>query len=304
MEKIRFGGENTKKMETSDILKKVRYIEIKTRGLTNQIFSGKYHSAFKGTGIAFSEVREYAYGDDIRSIDWKVTARYNHPYIKIFEEERELTVLLLIDVSASNRFGSKSQLKADLITELSSVLAFSAIHNNDKVGVIFFSTEVEKFIPPKKGTSHILRIIREMIDFQPKNKGTRIASALEFLNNTIKKRGIVFLISDFIDKDYEDALSITKRKHDLVALRITDPWEQELPPLGFVQLSDPETGQAQYIDTDDITVRTRYKRWLEDSTNRLKQICMRTGTDLAVLQTGKDYAKPLIQLFNRRESRR
>ena len=230
-------------METADILKKVRYIEIKTRGLTHQIFSGKYHSAFKGTGMAFSEVREYSYGDDIRSIDWKVTARYNHPYIKIFEEERELTVLLLVDVSASNSFGSKSQLKSEMITELASVLAFSAIHNNDKVGVIFFSSKVEKFIPPKKGTSHILRIIREMLDFEPENQGTRIASALEFLNNTIKKRSIVFLISDFFDKDYEQVFGITKRKHDLVALRIEDLKEHELPPVGFVQFADPETGQ-------------------------------------------------------------
>lgn len=290
-------------METSDILKKVRYIEIKARGLTQQIFSGKYHSAFKGTGIAFSEVREYSYGDDIRSIDWKVTARYNHPYIKIFEEERELTVLLLIDVSASNSFGSKSQLKSELITELASVLAFSAIYNNDKVGIIFFSTKVEKFIPPKKGTSHILRIIREMLDFKAENSGTRIASALEFLNNTIKKRSIVFLISDFFDSEYEDAFAITKQKHDLVALRIEDLKEQELPPVGFIQLADPESGIKRYINTEKFTTRAHYKKWWSENVERLKNICNKTGTDMTVIQTGRDYGKPLLQLFRQREKR-
>jgi uncharacterized protein (DUF58 family) len=291
-------------METVDILKKVRYIEIKTRGLTQQIFSGKYHSAFKGTGMAFSEVRAYSYGDDVRSIDWKVTARYNQPYIKIFEEERELTVLLLIDVSASNSFGSKSQLKSELITELSSVLAFSAIQNNDKVGVVFFSSVVEKFIPPKKGTSHILRIIREMLDFKPQHQGTRIASALEFLNNTIKKRSIVFLISDFFDTNYEESFGITKRKHDLIALRIEDSKEQELPPVGFVQFADPETGQKKYIDTDSFSTRLAYKKWWIENTERLKTTCSKTGTDMAVIQTGIDYVRPLLQLFRQREKRR
>jgi uncharacterized protein (DUF58 family) len=290
-------------METSEILKKVRYIEIKTRGLSNQIFSGKYHSAFKGTGIAFSEVREYAYGDDIRSIDWKVTARYNHPYIKIFEEERELTVLLLIDVSASNSFGSKSRLKSDLITELASVLAFSAIQNNDKVGVVLFSSEVEKFIPPKKGTSHILRIIRELIDFKPQHSGTRIASALEFLNNTVKKRSVVFLISDFLDTAYEDVFAITKRKHDLVALKITDPFEKELPPLGFVQMTDPETGEKKHIDTSNISIRQDYKKWYLTFAEYIKHVCLKTGTDMTELSTREDYVKPLIQLFKQRERR-
>jgi uncharacterized protein (DUF58 family) len=290
-------------METSDILKKVRYIEIKTRGLTRQIFSGKYHSAFKGTGMAFSEVREYTFGDDIRSIDWKVTARYNHPYIKVFEEERELTVLLLVDVSASNSFGSRSQLKSELITELASVLAFSAIYNNDKVGVIFFSSKVEKFIPPKKGTSHILRIIREMLDFKPQHQGTGIASGLKYLNNTLKKRSIVFLISDFFDSGYEEVFSITKQKHDLVALRIEDPREQELPPVGFVQFADPETGRKKYIDTENFNTRIQYKKWWLENTERLKNTCIKTGTDMAVIQTGQDYARPLIQLFKQREKR-
>ncbi len=290
-------------METSEILKKVRYIEIKTRGLTKQIFSGKYHSAFKGTGMAFSEVREYTFGDDIRSIDWKVTARYNHPYIKIFEEERELTVLLLIDVSASNSFGSKSQLKSELIAELASVLAFSAIQNNDKVGVIFFSSKVEKFIPPKKGTTHILRIIREMLDFKSEHHETRISSALEFLNNTIKKRSVVFLISDFFDAGYEDVFAITKRKHDLVAIRIEDIKEQELPPVGFVQFADPETGTKKYIDTESFGTRLHYKKWWLENIERIKNTCIKTGTDMAVIQTGQDYVRPLLQLFKQREKR-
>ncbi len=290
-------------METSDILQKVRYIEIKTRGLSNQIFSGKYHSAFKGTGIAFSEVREYAYGDDIRSIDWKVTARYNHPYIKVFEEERELTVLLLIDVSASNSFGSKSTFKKDFITELASVLAFSAIQNNDKVGVVLFSNIVEKFIPPKKGTSHILRIIRELIDFKPQNTGTKISSALEFLNNTVKKRSVVFLISDFLNKDYQDVFAITKQKHDLVALKITDPFEKDLPSLGFVHMIDPETGEKKYIDTNNSFVRQDYKKWYQTFEEYINKTCIKTGTDIAELNTQEDYVKPLIQLFRQREKR-
>ncbi len=290
-------------METREILRKVRYIEIKTRGLSTEVFSGKYHSAFKGTGITFSEVREYTYGDDIRSIDWKVTARFNHPYVKVFDEERELIVLLLIDVSASNSFGTKSQLKSELITELSSVLAFSAIHNNDKVGVIFFSSEVEKFIPPDKGTTHILRIIREMIDFMPKYPRTEISSSLKFLNNTIKKRCVVFLISDFFCSDYEDAFLITKQKHDLVALRIEDPKEQDLPSIGLAQFSDPETGNKKYIDTEDMQIRIQYKKWWNENISRLENLCKKTGTDMTVLQTGQDYVKPLIQLFKQREKR-
>jgi len=291
-------------METADIIKKVRLIEIKTKGLSDQIFSGKYHSAFKGTGIAFREVREYSYGDDLRSIDWKVTARYNHPYVKVFEEERELTVILLVDVSASNSFGSKCMLKSELIAELSSVLAFSAIHNNDKVGVVFFSSQVEKFIPPKKGSTHILRIIREMIDFKPKYQGTKISTALEFLNNTIKKRAVVFLISDFFDQDYEKVFGITKRKHDLVVLKISDLKEQELPQIGYAQFVDPESGDKNFIDTNNFSNRLEYRQWWQSNMDRISNLCMKTGTDMADIQTGHDYVKPLIKLFKQREKRR
>lgn len=291
-------------MEASDILKKVRFIEIKARGLSNQIFTGKYHSAFKGSGIAFSEVREYSYGDEIRSIDWKVTARNNHPYIKVFDEERELTVILLVDVSASNSFGTKSMLKSDLIAEISSVLAFSAIQNNDKVGVIFFSSKVEKFIPPKKGTSHILRIIRDLINFNSESQGTNIAAALEFLNNTIKKRTVVFLISDFFDDNYEKVFAITKLKYDLVVLRITDIKEQELPRIGLVKFSDTESNQANYFDTNSFSNRQNYKIWMQANVERIKNTCTKTGTDYVEIYTGQDYVKPLLQLFNQREKRR
>jgi len=290
-------------METKDIFNKVRYIEIKTRGLSNQIFSGKYHSAFKGTGIAFSDVREYIYGDDIRSIDWKVTARYNHPYIKVFEEERELTVILLIDISGSNNFGTQKQLKSELIAELASVLAFSAIHNNDKVGVIFFSSEVEKYISPKKGTSHILRIIRELLDFKAKNTETRIASALEFLNNVVKKKSVVFLISDFIDSDFDDVFSITSRKHDLVALRIQDIKEQYLPTVGLIQIADPETGKKKYIDTSNFNTQQNYKKWYAEKQNYFNRLCFKNGVDMTDIYTGVDYVKPLMQLFKKREKR-
>ena len=248
-------------METIEILKKVRKIEIKTRGLSNQVFSGHYHSAFKGKGMAFSEVREYQYGDDIRSIDWNVTARFNHPYIKIFEEERELTVMLLIDVSGSNEFGTRRQMKEEMMTEIAAVLAFSALHNNDKVGVIFFSNRIEKFIPPKKGTTHILRIIRELIDFKPQSQKTGISEALRFLTNAIKKRCIAFLISDFIDNDFEPALKIASRKHDLVALRIFDQGETEIPSMGLVKVFNKESNRYIWTDTSDPAVRNNYKEW-------------------------------------------
>lgn len=291
-------------MEVSDILKKVRHIEIKARVLSQQVFAGHYHSAFKGTGLAFSEVREYSYGDDIRAIDWKVTARFNHPYIKLYEEERELTVLLLIDVSASNRFGTRQHLKTDLITEIASVLAFSAIINNDKVGVIYFSNQVEKFIPPQKGSTHILRVIRETLDFQPKNKLTAIKSAVEFLLNAIKKSSIVFILSDFIDKDYEPSLLLAAQKHDLILLKIEDPKEKELPPIGYVHLTDPETGRLAYVDTENLNTRIKYARWWQSINDRFFDFCTKTGTDYAVLQTGSDYVKALLQLFKEREKRR
>ena len=229
-------------MDSAELLKRVRKIEIKTKGLSSQIFSGEYHSAFKGRGMAFSEVREYVEGDDVRNIDWNVTARFGHPYVKVFEEERELTVMLLVDVSASGVFGSTSQLKQDLITELTATLAFSAIQNNDKAGVIFFSDKIEKYIPPKKGKSHILRIIRELINFKPDSKGTNIGLALKYLNNMIKKRCIAFVISDFMDQGFEDAIKVASKKHDLAAIRIFDPREEEMPELGLVRFKDAETG--------------------------------------------------------------
>jgi uncharacterized protein (DUF58 family) len=228
-------------METSELLKKVRKIEIKTRRLSQDLFSGEYHSAFKGRGMSFSEVREYTPGDDIRSIDWNVTARFNHPYVKVFEEERELTVMILVDVSASEHFGTQKQLKQDMVTELCAVLAFSSLQNNDKIGVIFFSDKIEKFIPPKKGKSHILAIIRELLEFKPESKKTNISEALRYFTNAIKKKSIAFVISDFMDKDFTDALKIASGKHDVIALRVYDKREKELPNVGLVKFRDAET---------------------------------------------------------------
>lgn len=290
-------------VDSTDIFKKVRKIEIKTRGLSNQIFSGHYHSAFKGRGMAFSEVREYQYGDDIRNIDWNVTARFNHPYIKIFEEERELTVMLLIDVSGSNNFGSNIQLKKMLIAELAAVLAFSAIQNNDKVGVIFFSDHVEKFIPPKKGTSHILRIIREVIGYEPNKRNTNIGEALKFLTSAIKKRSTAFVISDFISEDFEPTIRIAARKHDLIALRVTDKRENELPPIGLVKFRDAETGKEHWVDTSNNDTRAFYKYWIEKKTEQLNTVFTKNGVDNALLYTDEDFVKPLMKLFRKREAR-
>ncbi len=291
-------------MEATELFKKVRKIEIKTRGLSNQVFSGQYHSVFKGRGMAFSEVREYQYGDDIRNIDWNVTARFNHPYIKIFDEERELTVMLIIDVSGSNEFGTQQNLKEDQITEIAAVLAFSAIHNNDKVGVIFFSNKIEKFIPPKKGTSHILRIIRELIDFKPENRDTDIAEALGYFTNVIKKRCTAFLISDFIDQGFEDALKITNRKHDLIAVKVSDKRETELPNMGMVRIKNAETGKKSWIDTSNSALRREYRDWGRKKELQLDEIFLRSGVDVAKVKTGEDYVKPLTSLFKKRESRR
>lgn len=291
-------------METSDILKKVRQIEIKTRGLSNHIFSGQYHSAFKGRGMAFSEVREYQYGDDIRNIDWNVTARFSHPYIKVFDEERELTVALLIDVSGSNEFGTRKQFKENLMTEIAAVLAFSAIHNNDKVGVIFFSDKIEKFIPPKKGLSHILRIIRELIDFKPNSQKTDIAGALRFLTNALKKRCTAFLISDFIDSGFDDALRIAGRKHDLVALHIVDDRDLELPDMGLVRLYSKETNDSIWVDTSSRNVRESYRKNASKRLAMLEQAFRKSGVDFTRISTGGDYVKPLLGLFKAREARR
>jgi uncharacterized protein (DUF58 family) len=290
-------------MESSELLKKVRKIEIKTRGLSSQIFSGEYHSAFKGRGMAFSEVREYVEGDDVRNIDWNVTARFNHPYVKVFEEERELTVMMIVDVSASGNFGTNVQFKRDLITELTAVLAFSAIENNDKAGVIFFSDKIELFIPPKKGKTHILRIIRELINFQPTGTGTDIGGALRYLNNMIKKKSICFMISDFIGMGYEDALKVASKKHDLAALRIMDPREAEMPDVGLVRFVDAETGEVSMMDTSNANLRRDYNLWWKQTDRRVNDLLNRSGVDHTLLRTDQPYVQPLLNLFKRRERR-
>jgi uncharacterized protein (DUF58 family) len=287
-------------METSELLKRVRQIEIKTRGLSRNIFAGEYHSAFKGRGMTFSEVREYQYGDDIRNIDWNVTARYNHPYVKLFEEERELTVMLMIDVSGSREFGTMSKLKKNQITEIAAVLAFSAIQNNDKIGVIFFSDTIEKFIPPKKGKTHILRIIRELIDFQPEHRSTDVSNALRYLTNAIKKRCTTFVISDFIDSDFENALTIANKKHDVVALKIYDQREQELPSIGLIKIKDAETGEYSWVDTSNKKVREKYAGWWRKQEENTTEVFKRSGVDVANIRTDQDYVRSLINLFQRR----
>ncbi len=288
-------------METKELLKKVRTIEIKTRRLSRQIFAGEYHSAFKGKGMAFSEVREYQVGDPIKNIDWHVTARFNHPYVKIFEEERELTVMLLVDVSASQEFGTHERLKNELVAEVSAVLSFSAIHNNDKIGVLFFSDRVEKFIPPKKGKKHILRIIREMIDFKPESNGTNIAEALRYLTNAIKKRCTAFVISDFIDDNpYLDAMRIAGNKHDVVALRVFDERDVELPNVGMVKMKDPESNNSLLVDTSEKQTRALYKQHYDAFKQKSIENFRKSRVDFADLKTNEDYVKPLIALFKRR----
>jgi uncharacterized protein (DUF58 family) len=287
-------------VEAIELLKKVRRIEIKTRGLSRHIFAGEYHSAFKGRGIAFSEVREYQYGDDIRSIDWNVTARFNHPYVKIFEEERELTVMLLIDVSGSGNFGTKVSYKRDIMTEVAAVLSFSAIFNNDKIGVIFFSDKVEKFIPPQKGRKHILRIIRELLDFKSQSQKTNLDEPLRFLTNAIKKRCTAFIISDFIVPDFEEALRIASNKHDIVALKVFDPVEMAIPNIGLIKVLDSETGAEKWIDTSSRTARNAYEKWWISHIELIKNIFKRCGVDSTELRTDLDYVKPLIMLFENR----
>jgi uncharacterized protein (DUF58 family) len=287
-------------VEAIELLKKVRRIEIKTRGLSRHIFAGEYHSAFKGRGIAFSEVREYQYGDDIRSIDWNVTARFNHPYVKVFEEERELTVMLLIDVSGSGNFGTAVAYKRDIMTEVAAVLSFSAIFNNDKIGVIFFSDKVEKFIPPLKGRKHILRIIRELLDFKSESSRTSLDEPLRFLTNAIKKRCTAFIISDFLVPDFEEALRIASNKHDIVALKVFDPVEQSIPDVGLVKVADSESGAEKWIDTSSRTTRDAYRKWWINHMELIKNIFNRCGVDSAELRTDVDYVKPLIKLFESR----
>ena len=290
-------------MSTIELLKKVRKIEIKTKGLSNHIFSGEYHTAFKGKGMAFSEVREYQPGDDVRSIDWNVTARYNSPFVKVFEEEREMTVILLIDVSGSSDFGTQTQLKREVATEIAAVLSFSAINNNDKIGVLFFSDKIEKFIPPKKGKSHILRIIRELITFESESKKTNIEVALKYFNNVIKKRAVCFILSDFMDTNFDKSLKIARNKHDIIALRIHDEREETLPNVGLIKVEDAESGQTRWMDSSNKQVRTNYNNNYREFEKELKQTLQSSGVDHIDIKTGKDYIKPLMSFFKNRGKR-
>lgn len=288
-------------MDSAELLRRVRQIEIKTRGLSNHIFAGEYHSAFKGRGMAFSEVREYQYGDDVRNIDWNVTARMNKPYIKVFEEERENTVVLLIDVSGSREFGTSLRFKKNLITEMAATLAFSTIQNNDKIGVIFFSDRVEAFIPPKKGKKHVLHIIRELLTFQPKNRGTDIGEALRYMTGAIKKRCTAFVVSDFLsDGDFEMPLRIAGHKHDIIALRVADRRETELPDVGLMLLADAETGRQAWVDTSDAATRRAYALNAQERDKRLDATFKRCAIDAVSVFTDDDYVKSLLGLFKRR----
>jgi uncharacterized protein (DUF58 family) len=288
-------------METSELLKKVRQIEIKTRGLSSNIFAGQYHSAFKGRGMAFSEVREYEFGDDIRDIDWNVTARYSKPYVKIFEEERELTVMLLVDVSGSRDFGTLNIPKREMITEIAATLAFSALQNNDKIGVVFFSDKIEKFIPPQKGKKHILFIIRELLNFEPQDSKTDIQQALRYLTGAIKKRCTAFVFSDYIDKgDYEHALTIANKKHDIVAIQVYDNRETSMPSVGLMKVKDAETGLERYIDTSSARVRDAYRHWWEKRQTQMSDAFRKSRVDSVSIRTDEDYVKALIGLFNKR----
>lgn len=288
-------------METSELIKKVRKIEIKTRGLSHNIFAGQYHSAFKGRGMSFSEVREYQYGDDVRDIDWNVTARFNKPYIKVFEEERELTVMLIVDMSSSLDFGTVNQTKRDMVTEIAATLAFAAIQNNDKIGVIFFTDKVEKFIPPQKGRKHILYIIRELINFEPQSQKTDIKVPLEFLTNAIKKRCTAFMISDFIDSnDYRNAMTIANRKHDLVAIQVYDRRLAQMPKIGLVKFRDAETGEEMYVDTSSAKVQAHQREWWKAQVARLNDIFNKSRVDSVSISTEQDYVKALLNLFAKR----
>ncbi len=287
-------------METSEILKKVRQVEIKTRGLSQNIFAGQYHTAFKGRGMAFSEVREYQPGDDVRSIDWNVTARFNRPYIKIFEEERELTVMLLIDVSGSGVFGTEGNTKRQVITEIAATLAFSAIQNNDKIGVIFFSDKIEKFIAPQKGKKHILYIIRELLEFKPESSKTDVGCVLQYFTNVIKKRCTAFLISDFIAPEFDKALMIASKKHDLVALQVYDIKDTYLPDVGLLKVQDSESGRVMYVDTSNDSVRKLYSDKWQQRQSSIKRSFSKTGVDMVSVSTSEDYVRALIALFRMR----
>ncbi len=288
-------------METSEILKKVRKIEIKARGLSSNVFAGQYHSAFKGRGMAFSEVREYQYGDDVRDIDWNVTARFHRPYVKVFEEERELTVMLLIDVSGSLDFGTRGMLKRDMVTEMAATIAFSAIQNNDKIGVVFFSDRIEKYIPPKKGRKHILYIIRELLDFKPQSLRTDVTQALEFLTSIAKRRCTAFVLSDFyVRQDFRPAMQIAARKHDVVALQVYDQCARRLPDVGLMKVVDAETGFEQYIDTSSKKLRQAHEKYWQDRQKRLTEIMAHSRVDMVSIATNEDYVKALLLLFKQR----
>jgi uncharacterized protein (DUF58 family) len=291
-------------METKELLKKVRQLEIRTRGLVNQVFSGEYHSVFKGRGMEFSEVREYQYGDDMRMIDWNVTARLNHPFVKIFEEERELTVMLVVDMSGSQFFGSQSKLKRDAALELSAILAFSAMKNNDKVGLILFTDRIEKFVPPRKGRGHALRIVRELLSFEPTRPATSIKTALEYLNHVQKKRSIVFVLSDFMDSNYEAALRIAGKRHDLIGVVLQDPRENELPSVGLMHLRDAESGASRLVDTSDAQVRFLYKQFGERTREARKSLFVKSRLDDVLIRLDQPYIKPLADFFKLRERRR
>ncbi len=290
----------------NELLKKVRKIEIRTRSLSHQIFAGEYHSAFKGRGMAFSEVREYQFGDDVRNMDWNVTARLRSPYVKVYEEERELTVVLLVDVSSSSVFGTRMKTKRELIAEIAAVLSFSASINNDKVGALFFSSKVEKFIPPKKGRSHLLRILSELLEYEPKNSGTDISEALRFLTNAIKKKCTAFLLSDLIDVDqegnpnYEDTLKIAVNRHDLSVINVYDPREMEIPNVGFVRVRDAETGEESWVDTSSTQVREHYSRWGRSVGEKFRSLFMKYNVDNVSIATDSDYVKSLISFFKKR----
>lgn len=287
-------------MDTAELLKKVRKIEIKTKGLSRHIFSGEYHSAFKGRGMSFSEVRDYTYGDDVRNIDWNVTARTGHPHVKVFEEERELTVVLVVDVSGSSFFGTRKQFKNDLLTELSAVLAFSALTNNDKVGAILHTDKIEKYIPPAKGKKNILRIIRELLFFEPERSGTDISVALDYLNNVQKKRAIVFVLSDFRTPPYEKSLVIAAKKHDIIGMMLYDIAEVEMPNVGLIKVRDNETGKLKTIDTSSRYVREKIKESYDEHHNRFKETFRKTGSDTIDIRTDQNYVKSLLQFFKSR----
>ena len=287
-------------MDTKELLKKVRKIEIKTRRLSDHIFGGEYHSTFKGRGMTFSEVRQYQFGDDVRAIDWNVTARYNEPYVKVFEEERELTMMLMVDISGSEFFGTTQQFKKDIITEISATLAFSATQNNDKIGLILFSDQIELYIPPKKGKSHVLRIIRELLEFQPKGKDTDISEALKFLSNVMKKKAIIFLLSDFISEDYEQTLKIAGKKHDVTGIRIYDEKEENIPNLGLVRMQDAETGELMLVNTQSRKVRNNYAKYYKERVDYFQTTFTRCGAGIISSRIDESYVKKLLGYFKRR----